>query len=262
VYELIDTHAHLDELNNLDLMIEEARKAGVIAVVAVGSGHRSNIRTLEISQQHRRFIYPALGLHPCGLADLGAPEIDDSLRFIEENISAAVAVGEIGLDYDKRVLKVASKEMQKEVFGRLLQIARKHAKPAIIHSRYAWKDALLLVREAAIDKAVFHWFTGFSSVLKDIIAGGFFVSATPAAEYHEEHRRAVKEAPLHRLLLETDCPVTYGRVVRYESRPADILRSLEAVSCIKGGAEATIAEQTTRNATDFFSLDVTFRVRR
>jgi len=258
VYKLIDTHAHLDELKNLDLMLEEAKKAGVIAIVAVGSNHQSNIKTLEISQKRRRFVYPALGLHPWELANLGTFEIDDNLRFIEQNIASAVAVGEIGLDYDKRVVKAASKELQKEVLGRLLNIAKEYAKPAIIHSRYAWKDALQLIQDVGIDKAVFHWFTGFSSVLRGIIDGGYFVSATPATEYHEEHRRAVKEAPLQRLLLETDCPVTYGRAARYESRPADILRGLEAVSQLKGIAEATIAEQTTRNAINFFSLDVVF----
>jgi len=258
VYKLIDTHAHLDELSNLDLVLEEAKKAGVIAIVAVGSNHQSNIKTLEISQKHCRFVYPALGLHPWELANLGTFEIDDNLRFIEQNIVSAVAVGEIGLDYDKRVVKVASKELQKEVLGQLLNIAKKYAKPAIIHSRYAWKDALHLIQDVSMYKAVFHWFTGFSSVLQDIIEGGYFISATPAAEYHEEHRRAVREAPLQRLLLETDCPVTYGRAARYESKPADVLRDLDAVSQLKGIAEATIAEQTTRNAINFFSLDITF----
>jgi TatD DNase family protein len=258
VYKLIDTHAHLDELKNLDLMLEDAKKAGVIAIVAVGSNHQSNIKTLEISQKHRRFVYPALGLHPWELGNLGTFEIDDNLRFIEQNIASAVAVGEIGLDYDKRVLKAASKELQKEVLDRLLNIAKKYAKPAIIHSRYAWKDALHLIQDAGMDKAVFHWFTGFSSVLRGIIDGGYFVSATPATEYHEEHRRAIREAPLQRLLLETDCPVTYGREARYESQPADILRGLEAVSQLKGIDEAKIAEQTTRNAINFFSLDIEF----
>jgi TatD DNase family protein len=258
VFKLIDTHAHLDELKNLDLVLEEAKKAGVIAIVAVGSNQQSNIRTLEISQKHRRFVYPALGLHPWELGNLGTFEIDDNLRFIERNIASAVAVGEIGLDYDKRVLKTASKELQKEVLGRLLDIAKKYAKPAIIHSRYAWKDALHLIQNVSMDKAVFHWFTGFSSVLQDIIEAGYFISATPATEYHKEHRRAVREAPLQRLFLETDCPVTYGREARYESQPADVLRSLEAVSKLKDIDEATIAEQTTSNAINFFSLDIAF----
>jgi TatD DNase family protein len=258
VHRLIDTHAHLDELQNLDSMLEAANKAGIIAIVAVGSNHQSNIRTLEISQKHAHFVYPALGLHPWELANLETSEIDENLRFIEQNIASAVAVGEIGLDYDKRVLRVASKELQQEVLGRLLSIASRYAKPAIIHSRYAWKDALSLVQNSVIDRAVFHWFTGFSSVLKDIISSGYFVSATPASEYHEEHRRAVKEAPLERLFLETDCPVTYGREARYESRPIDVLRGLKAVSQLKGVDEAIIAEQTTKNAIEFFSFDIVF----
>jgi len=256
LYKLIDTHAHLDELQDLDLTLEGARKAGVVAIVAVGSNRQSNIETLRISQQYRHSVYPALGLHPWELGNLEPIQIDDNLRFIEQNINSAVAVGEIGLDYDKRVLRVASKELQQEVLGRLLNIAREYAKPAIIHSRYAWKDALSLVQEVGIEKAVFHWFTGFSSVLRDIIDGGYFVSATPAAEYHEEHRRAVKEAPLQKLLLETDCPVTYGREARYESRPTDVLRGLKAVSHLKGVDEATVAEQTTRNAIEFFAFDI------
>jgi TatD DNase family protein len=258
VYNLIDTHAHLDELKNLDLAFEQAKKVGIIAIVAVGSNYRSNTKTLEISQEHRGFVYPALGLHPWELAGLEHAEIDDNMRFIEQNVASAVAIGEVGLDYDKRVLKVAPKELQQKVLGQLLNIAKKYEKPAIIHSRYAWKDAQRMVQDAGIGRAVFHWFTGFSSVLRDIINGGYFVSATPAAEYHEEHRRAVKEAPLQRLLLETDCPVVYGRVARYESQPVDILRSMEAVSQLKEIDEATIAGQTTRNAIDFFSLEIEF----
>jgi len=256
VRRLVDTHAHLDELHSLDSVFEAARAAGVAAIVAVGSNRQSNIQTLDISQRHRDLVHPALGLHPWELANLGPEQIDDNLRFIEQNITSAVAIGEIGLDYHKRVLKVASKGLQQEVLGRLLNIAREYAKPAIIHSRYAWKDALSLVQNSGIARAVFHWFTGFSSVLTDIIDGDYLVSATPASEYHEEHRRAVREAPLQKLLLETDCPVTYGRDVRYESQPADVLRGLKAVSELKGVEEAIIAEQTTRNAIEFFSLDI------
>ncbi len=262
MHKLIDTHAHLDELQDLGSMLEAARKAGVSAIVAVGSNHQSNIKTLEISRGHDHFVYPALGLHPWELANLGPFEIDDNLRFVEQNVAAAVAVGEIGLDYDKRVLRVASKQLQQEVLGQLLDIARKYTKPAIIHSRYAWRDALSMVQDVGINRAVFHWFTGFSSVLEDIIDGGYFVSATPAAEYHEEHRRAVKEAPLQRLLLETDCPVTYGRESRYESQPIDILRGLKAVSQLRGVDEAMVAEQTTTNAIRFFSLDMEIKSRR
>ena len=259
MYKLIDTHAHLDEIESLDLMLKEAKEAGVVAIVAVGSNYHSNVKTLEISQKHYPFVYPALGLHPWQLANLESSQIDDNLRFIEQNIATAIAVGEIGLDYDKRVVKAASKEVQKEVLRRLLALAGSYAKPAIIHSRYAWKDSFQLVEDAGVDKAVFHWFTGFSSVLRSIITSGYFISATPATEYHEEHRRAVRETPLDRLLLETDCPVTYGRESKYESKPADVLRSLKAVAQLKEIDEATIAQQTTKNAIEFFSLKMSLR---
>ena len=140
MYRLIDTHAHLDELKNLDLAVEEAKRVGVITIVAVGSNYQSNVKILDISRKYGSFVYPALGLHPWELANLESSQINENLRFIEENIAEAVAVGEIGLDYDKRVVKVVPKELQKEVLGRLLDLAIRYAKPAIIHSRYAWKD--------------------------------------------------------------------------------------------------------------------------
>ena len=252
--KVIDTHAHLDELENLEPVLNKAREAGIAAILAVGSSHQSNQKVLEISDSYPGFVYPSLGLHPWELGSLGSNGIDLTLKFIEERISQVVAIGEIGLDYDKRVIKAAPKELQKETFKRLLALARQYTKPITVHSRYAWKDTFELVKEAGIEKAVFHWFTGFSSVLKDIVEAGYLISATPAAEYHEEHRRAIKETPPDKLLLETDCPVVYGRENKYRSQPADILRSLKAVAVLKGIDELTVARQTTRTAIELFRL--------
>ena len=252
--KVIDTHAHLDELEDLESALNKAKEAGVVAAISVGSNHQSNQKVIEMCQEYPSFIYPALGLHPWELGNLESHQIDHALKFIEERIPDIVAVGEIGLDYNKRVVKVAPKELQKKVFNRLLALAKEYERPVSIHSRYAWKDCFELVKGAGVEKAVFHWFTGFSSVLRDIVDAGYFISATPAAEYHEEHRRAIKETPLDRLLLETDCPVVYGREIKYRSEPADILRSLRAVAALRGIDEVAIAEQTTYNATQLFGL--------
>jgi TatD DNase family protein len=254
--EVIDTHAHIDELENLESELAEAAKAGVIAIIAVGSNNSSNHKILRIADNHPDIIHihPALGLHPWELGNMNSNGIDDTINLIEKQITRIAAIGEIGLDYDKRALKVASKEHQQETLKTLLVLAKRYKKPVSIHSRYAWKDSFDLVREVGIEKAVFHWFTGFSSVIKDILETGYFISATPAAEYHEEHRRAIRETPLDKLLLETDCPVMYGRENRYRSRPVDVVRSLRATAALKGSDEATVAFQTTRNAIDFFNL--------
>jgi len=253
VYRLVDTHAHLEEIEGLEQALTEAKAADVTAVIAVGSDYESNQKVLQLARVYKGFVYPALGLHPWNLKDTA---IDRTLEFIEDNISEAIAIGEVGLDYHKKVRARAEKDRQKRVLEDILKIARTHKKPAIIHSRYAWRDSLDLVQEAGLERAVFHWYTGTSSVLRDIIGLGYFISATPAVEYHEEHRRAIKETPLERLLLETDSPVVYrrGSEFEYESRPADILRALTGAAKLKGISETQMAEVTTDNALRLFRL--------
>jgi len=251
VYSLIDTHAHLEQIKNLEQALTEAKSANIIAIIGVGSDYKSNRKVLDFAQTYKDFIYPALGLHPWNLK---VSEIDRNLEFIEAHIDKAVAIGEIGLDYHKKVRERAEKDLQKCALKEVLKMAKTYKKPVIIHSRYAWRDSLDLVEEAQLEKVVFHWYTGTSGVLRDIVSQGYFISATPAVEYHEEHRRAVKEIPLERLLLETDSPVIYrrGSEVEYESKPAHILRALRGVAGLKGISEAKIAEITTNNALNFF----------
>ena len=247
MYHLIDTHAHLDEIENLEQVLTQAKEAGLAAIIAVGSDIASNVKALEISSKYPGFVYPALGWHPWYIKEAG---IEASLEFVRANIDKAVAIGEVGLDYHKRVRAIADKELQKKALRELLKIAKEHGKPALIHSRYAWRDVYDIVKEAGLAKAVFHWYTGTTSVLRDIIDSGYYISVTPAVEYHEEHRRAVKEAPLKQLLLETDCTVVYarGRENEFKSSPADAVRSLKGAAALKGLSEAEIAEATTENA--------------
>jgi len=253
VYRLIDTHAHLEQIESLDQALIEAKAANVIAIIGVGSDYESNQKVLELARIYKDFVYPALGLHPWNLE---ISEIDRNLEFIESHIDKAVAIGEIGLDYHKRLRARVEKDLQQRVLKQVLTIAKKYNKPVIIHSRYAWRDSYSLVEEAQLEKVVFHWYTGTSSVLRDIVSQSYFVSATPAVEYHEEHRRAVKEIPLERLLLETDSPVIYqrGSEFEYESRPADVLRTLKGVASLRRVSAAEIAEVTTDNALKFFGL--------
>ena len=247
---LIDTHAHLDEMEDLEVALENARKHGVVAVIAMGSDLRSNERVLELAQKYKGLVFPALGLHPWTLAK-GSAEVRATLRFLEENLPQAVALGEVGLDYQKRLVSQVGKELQKEVLARVLELARKYDKPASIHSRYAWRDCFTVVRESGIRRAVFHWYTGPINVLREALAEGYLASATPALAYHEEHRRVVKETPLSKLVLETDSPVAYrGR----RAEPADVLQALKLVAELKRLGQDIVAEETTKNARMTFGI--------
>jgi TatD DNase family protein len=249
-YSLVDSHAHLEEMEDLGAAIERARECGVVAILAVGSDYASNQKVLEIAAKYRGFVYAGLGLHP-GTLDRDQQSLEKQIQFIEDNLDSAVAVGEIGLDYQKRALASNGKDYQHRAFRDVLAIAARCGKPAVIHSRYAWKDCFNLTRESKVPQAVFHWYTGPTNVLKDILDEGYHVSATLAAEYHAEHRRAVKDAPLERLLLETDCPVVYQG---HRSEPADVVRSLSAAAELKSLREELVAEKTTENALRLYNI--------
>ncbi|MBI2918565.1 MAG: TatD family hydrolase [Chloroflexi bacterium] len=254
---MVDTHAHLDEVQDVGAALERSRAAGVAVVVAVGSDFGSNQKALELAQEFPRGVYPALGLHPGQMGEMGRDGVQRTLEQIEASLPGAVALGEVGLDYHKRVRASADKEWQQAVLRRLLELARRHDKPALVHSRYAWADALALALQSGLDKAVFHWFTGPSSVLRAVIEAGYYISATPAVEYHEEHRRAVSRVPLERLLLETDSPVSYAQAnspERYQAQPADVARVLRAVATLRGLPEDAVAWETTANACRLFGL--------
>lgn len=251
---LIDTHAHLDELDEIDSVLRHAMQSGVEGIIAVGQDVKSNLKVFELYSQYPGFVYPAIGLHPWLLGTLDASAVEENISFIGDNLHRAVAMGEVGLDYDKRVLKSADSDLQKQILERLLRLAVQHDKPVSFHSRYAWKDSLALIKQAGVKKLVFHWYTGFSSTLAELVEAGYYISATPAAEYHDEHRRAIREVPADRLLMETDCPVYYGRENKYRSQPSDVLRSLKAAAEIKGIGESELAEMTTFNARRLFDL--------
>lgn len=250
---MIDTHAHLDEVENVADAIERGRQAGLVAIIAPGQSYESNQKVLELAERHKGFVFPALGLHPWEMSR-ELPSLDRSLSLIEDNLSSAVALGEVGLDYDKRALALAGKDVQQSVLRDLLALARKFNKPVSLHSRYATNDCLTIVAGAGLTRVVFHWFTGSSGSLEALVKAGHSISATPAAEYHLDHRRAIQDVPIGRLLLETDCPVEYGREERYRAGPEHLVRSLNAVAAIRGIEPGDVARRTTENAMDLFSI--------
>ncbi len=252
--ELIDTHAHLDQFGDIGPVMDTARAAGLGAILAVGMDMESNARTLELAGWYPGFVYPAIGWYP---SNLDPAAVDEHLRYLEANIVNAVAVGEIGLDYLARIKNKVPKEFQREVLVELLQLARSHGKPALLHSRYAWRDALHIATVVGLEKAVFHSFTGPNSVLQGVLEAGYYVSVTPAAAYNQEMQRVVRETPLDRLLLETDCPVVFtekrtGR--EPPATPADVAKTLEAVVSLTGIPEDEIAAATTANAKRLLGL--------
>jgi TatD DNase family protein len=242
---IIDTHAHLDELPEPEAAIKEAREGAVLGIVAVGQDIPSNKKTLDIAGRHEGFVYPAIGYHPWRLN----PDHDDeTLAYLEENLKDCVALGEVGLDYKAK----RKKKAQKAIFRELLAIADRHNKPVIVHCRYVHETAYRAVKEAGIEKAVFHWYSGALDLIPLIAAEGYYMSATPALLYNPYHAEAIRAVPLSNLLLETDTPVQYQELV---TRPVHVQVTLQEVARVKGVSAEEIAAQTTQNAKACFGLE-------
>ena len=241
---MIDGHAHLDEIEDAAGAVARARAAGVDRILAVGMDIASNRRTLALAEEHRGVVLPAVGYHPWRIA---SEEMTVTLAHVEKNLQRCVALGEVGLDYKVKV----KKSLQWEVFAEVLHLARRYGKPVIVHSRYSHQRCHRMVVEAGIDRAVFHWFSGSLEILDRIIADGYYVSCTPALATSPAHRKAIRHAPLDRILVETDCPVPYqGKV----SEPAHLLETIRALSLLKALPEAEVVRITTASACRFFQI--------
>jgi TatD DNase family protein len=241
---LIDGHVHLSEIEPSESAVENAVNAGVKRMIAVAMNLDSCRKTLALAERFPDIVLPAIGYHPWSIK---AEDVEDTLLFITQNIHRCIALGEVGLDYKVKV----KKKLQKAVFSKLLNLAVTINKPVIIHSRFSHQRTYEMAVEAGVQKAVFHWYSGSVDILDNIIASGFFVSATPALGYSPHHQTAMKRAPVERILIETDAPVQYGDRA---SEPADLKETLFHLSRIKQIPEDKLAGIVTKNAERFFGL--------
>ena len=241
---VIDTHAHLDELPDPETAIKEAQEGGVVGIVAVGQDIASNQKTLEIADQHPGFVFPAVGYHPWRL---NSDKDGETLSYIDAHLPQCVALGEVGLDYKAKTKKKA----QKAIFVEILAVAKKHDKPVCLHCRYSHETVYRMVKEAGLEKAVFHWYSGPLDLVPLIAGSGYYMSACPALLYNPYHAKAIHAVPLSNLLLETDTPVQYQELA---SRPVHVQVTLKEVARVKGMSVEEIAERTTENAKACFGI--------
>jgi len=255
---IYDTHAHLDQLKDLDRSLQEAHEAGVAGIVAMSMGLKSCRSTLQIKKKYQRpKIYMGMGMHP---SEAKADELNELIKMIHEHHKDLHAVGEIGLDFwYKWVRKDEDKKNeQREVFRRLLETAKALDLPAVIHSRGAWRECLDMAIAAGVKKCEFHWYSGPIDVLEEILRAGYYVSTSSSVAHSPQSREAMKVAPIERTLIETDCPVFYKNQDDdggFEAGPKDVFRTLKAYCELKNLDTDKALAIFNKNAVDFFQLN-------
>jgi TatD DNase family protein len=239
--------------------LQRARDAGIIGFVVVGLaadvdetavGDADGLDPARFAVDLARSapdVTACVGIHPhdaarwtselhAGLAALAAlPEV--------------AAVGEIGLDYH---YDRSPRETQRDVFARLIGLARELRKPIVVHTRSAPEDTLaVLEAEGAREVGgIIHCFSEDRAFADRALALGFDLSFSGIVTF--KNACAVREvaawAPLDRVLVETDSPFLAPVPLRgRKCEPAYVVHTARCVAELRGMSVEDLATATLAN---------------
>jgi TatD DNase family protein len=260
---LIDVHCHLDHhlyKNDLDQVIERARKAGVSRIITSGIDFNTNKIALHLADKYD-IVEAALGRYPEDALDregyyennpgIEFNTVDEDIAFMRKNKDKFIAIGECGLD----LFNGKNLEAQKTVFRKLIELSIELDKPLIIHSRDAEREALEVVQEykGKINphKVILHCFSGRKSLIKMAIDEGYNFSIPTNIGRAQNFQGLVEKCPLKQLLTETDAPYLSpyknpdGSFNRNES--AYVMETIKIIAKIKGLTEEDCINQIFMN---------------
>lgn len=256
---IIDTHAHLmfDQFKGeVDEILKRAQDAGVSKIVNIGCSVESSLQAHEMSLQYDS-LYATVGLHPYDAADVNEELFDKWKELIDSN-EKIIAIGECGLDYLKAKVP---KDVQMKAFRRQLEFAREVSLPVVIHNREADDDTLemLLEFDGSDGKervnAVFHCYGSDVNFARKLWYHDYFVSFTGILTYpgSDNLLEVVKEVPMDRFMVETDCPYLAPQKYRGErNEPSYVAEVVAELATLRGLPVDEVARQSTENALKFF----------
>lgn len=194
---MIDVHCHFDMAKNPEKYISDNEKKRIITI---GMTNLPSHFQMGINHVKRyKYIRLALGLHP-----LRAKEHEKEYSKFRRYIDETSYIGEVGLDFSREGF--STKEIQIKSFEFVLDCIRTKNKILSLHSRRAEKETLKMLTEKGIENAIFHWYSGTLSTLRNIVNSGFFFSINSAMINSENGKKIIAEIPKELVLTETDFP--------------------------------------------------------
>lgn len=202
---MIDTHSHInfeDYKNNFDNLIQDFKENDIEKVIIPGVEPSTFDEIISLSNKYE-MLYSAIGVHPSEYQTYNN-SVENNIRQLVKN-NKVVAIGEIGLDYH---YGADTKEEQKIIFKKQLELAQEMQIPVLIHDREAHEDSFNIISEYKLKDVVFHCFSGDKNFAKKCIDREFYIAIGGVVTFKnaKELKEAVKEIPIDRILLETDAP--------------------------------------------------------
>ena len=236
LYKIFDSHSHYDSESfdvDRDEVMKELEQNGVIGILNCSSSYDSVSKTCSLVDKWE-FIYGAIGIHPENADELNDTRLEE-IRNIIKNNKKIIAVGEIGLDYywDEN----PPKEVQKDAFRKQMKLASELKLPVVIHDRDAHGDTLDIIKEFPDVTGVIHCFSGSVEFARECLKLGYYLGVTGVVTFKNAKKlvEVVKEVPIDRLLVETDCPFMAPEPNRGKRNQSDYIKYIiEKISEIKG----------------------------
>lgn len=248
----IDNHCHLDGEDDPRAIVDEARMAGVTAMVTVGTDVERSRSCLALAERLDG-VWATAGVHPHDASD-GVEDLVPLVLGRAEG-SKLVAVGECGLDYH---YDHSPRDAQRDAFAAQVGLAHRSGLPLVIHTREAWDDTFaVLASEGVPERTVFHCFTGGPREAERALAVGALLSISGIVTFRSAGglREAVAAAPIDRLMVETDSP--YLAPVPHRgrpNRPALVTVVGHEVAALQGRPVEQVAATTSATAAAFYGI--------
>jgi TatD DNase family protein len=244
-----DSHCHLDIADppddwlDVEAALDRGRSVGVPRIVQVGCDRPGARWAVDVAHRYDAIV-AAVALHPNEAPVLGA-DLDEALAEIDELATdeRVRAIGETGLDYFRT--REQGREVQHRSFRSHIEMAKRHGKALVIHDRDAHEDVIAVLEEVgAPERVVFHCFSGDVAMARLATSRGWWLSFAGTVTFKNADglRAALAEAPLDRILVETDAP--YLTPMPYRGQPNAsylIPLTLRVMAEVKGVAEDDLA---------------------
>lgn len=261
---LIDTHAHLNfkDYTDLENVIERSLDKGVEKIICVSSNIADSIRSIEISRKYEGVVFAAVGIHPQCTDPENKDDIEMQLKKIEElileNKGLVVGIGECGLDFTDVMdgERKRSTDEQEKIFQGQIELAKRYDLPILLHFNKSHDFFLDKYSDLKNMIGVFHCYVGGKKRLKRFLEyEKFMFGVNGLVTYDEGIGQVIKEIPLDRLVLETDCPFLAPVPHRGErNEPAYIPMIAQKVADLKNIDLESVSRQTSKNVGKIFSI--------
>jgi TatD DNase family protein len=262
-------------------MMHRSRENGVEKIIVTGGSLEDSKAALELVKLYDN-LYSTVGCHPTRCKEFEQHPNGPAgyLRGLEDLIDSdkVVAVGEIGLDYDR--LQFCDAQTQRTYFKMQLELASKFKLPLFLHNRNSIEDFIEILednlKKFSSHSGVVHSFDGKAKDVERILGLGLSIGINGCSLKTEENLEVVKCIPTDKLMIETDCPwceirqthASYKFVktipnkcknaqdpklaVKNRNEPMNLVQVLEVLAAVRQEDEETLSKQIYTNTMKMF----------